>query len=429
MFPLKEAGMITIKANTLDRGVPSWEAVRRCVREFEAGLPRLARLARYYEGRHDILARTRLPGLPNVRISHAWPRYIAQVSAAYLLGEPARLEGPEPAAASLRDLLSHAGADSIDMELALQQAVFGRAVSLCYENAAGQPCACAPDPRSAFVVYDDTVAHEALFGVYLSPDRTFAVYTARDILTWPRPGGAPDKTPHPFGTLPMAEYLNGRDVHGDFEDVLALVDAYDLLQADRMNDRAQFSDALLVLTGVMGVAVEPGDSLSALERLRQEKTLALPDEHARAEWLVKTPQERDIEVLRAALAEDIHKFSLTPDFSDERFAGNASGIAIKYKLFNFDNRIRVKERFFITGLRERARAFCGWLKARRGIALDADMLTFTLSRRLPLNELERAQTLSALREVLPRETLVFNSPLPPAPDRPGNAVGEEFTPV
>lgn len=29
-FPLKEAGMITIKANTLDRGVPSWEAVRRC---------------------------------------------------------------------------------------------------------------------------------------------------------------------------------------------------------------------------------------------------------------------------------------------------------------------------------------------------------------------------------------------------------------
>jgi hypothetical protein len=71
--------MITIKANTLDRGVPSWEAVRRCVQEFEAGLPRLARLARYYEGRHDILARTRLPGLPNVRISHAWPRYIAQV--------------------------------------------------------------------------------------------------------------------------------------------------------------------------------------------------------------------------------------------------------------------------------------------------------------------------------------------------------------
>ncbi|HQA98187.1 MAG TPA: phage portal protein, partial [Clostridia bacterium] len=163
--------MITIKANTLDRGVPSWEAVRRCVREFEAGLPRLARLARYYEGRHDILARTRLPGLPNVRISHAWPRYIAQVSAAYLLGEPVRLEGPEPAAASLRDLLNHAGADSIDMELALQQAVFGRAVSLCYENAAGQPCACAPDPRSAFVVYDDTVERQPLMGVLLSQER------------------------------------------------------------------------------------------------------------------------------------------------------------------------------------------------------------------------------------------------------------------
>lgn len=406
--------MMTLPAAALQDGRPSQATLTGLARAFEASAPRLHRLARYYEGRHDILARGRLPGLPNNRVCHAYPRYIAQVSASYLLGEPVRVDGPEPGAGALRGLLQHAAADSIDIEIALNQAIFGRGVSLCYEGADGQPAACSLDPRSAFVVYDDTVAHEPLFGVcvHSGPDsRGFTVYTAWETLFYEGPRSGPRAVAHPFRALPMAEYLNGADQHGDFEDVLALIDAYNLLQADRLNDRQQFSDALLVLTGVMGVSGGEGDSLGALERLRQEKTLALPDRDARAEWLVKTPQEADIEVLRAALMQDIHKLSLTPDFSDERFAGNASGIAIKYKLFNFDNRIKLKERYFITGLRERARAFCGWLKTRQGLDLDADALVFRLSRRLPVNELERAQTLQALQGILPPEELAFSSPL------------------
>ena len=199
------------------------------------------------------------------------------------------------------------------------------------------------------------------------------------------------------------------------------MDAYDLLQADRMNDRQQFSDALLVLKGVMGITADADDNLTALERLRQEKTLALPDADASAEWLIKQAQERDIDILRASLIEDIHKFSMTPDFSDEKFSGNASGIAIKYKLFNFDNRIKLKERYFIDGLRERARAFCGWLATRQNVALDADELVFKLTRRLPVNESERAQALKNLQDILPIETLVYNSPLQADPASGGGS--------
>lgn len=404
--------MITLPRSALRAGRPDYDTVSGLVRQFEQGLPRLHKLARYYEGKHEIAGRTRLPGLPNNRLAHGWPRYIAQVSSAYLLGEPVRVSGPEPATGALRELLGHASADSIDLELAQNQAIFGRAVSLVYEDRAATPHVCSLDPRNAFLVYDDTVAHEPLFGVYLTgnqADRGFSVYTAQEELHYQGNKSSPLTRPHPFGVLPMAEYLNGTDAHGDFEDVISLVDAYNLLQADRMNDRAQFSDALLVLTGVMGIASDEAEG--TLERLRQEKTLALPDSEARAEWLVKTPMEQDIEVLRAALARDIHKFSLTPDFTDEQFAGNASGIAIKYKLFNFDNRIKLKERFFVTGLRERARAFCGWLAARRLIELDADALSFRLQRSLPVNELERAQSLAHLQQILPRQTLVFNSPL------------------
>ncbi len=410
--------MITLSREGLANSLPEADTLNLCVRQFENTLPRLHRLNRYYEGRHDILSRTRLSGLPNNRVTHAFPRYIAQVSASYLLGEPARVEGPEPQTQALRELMLHAATDAIDVELALHQAVFGRAVSLCYEDASLRPHVCALDPRSAFVVYDDTVAQDPLFGVYVSgagQDRQLLVYTKSQAARFSAQGRLLEVKPHPFRALPMTEYLNGTDAHGDFEDVLALIDAYDLLQADRLNDRQQFSDALLVLTGVMGIGAGEGDN--PLERLRQEKTLALPDEHARAEWLVKTPMEKDIDILREALSQDIHKFSLTPDFTDERFAGNASGVAIQYKLFNFDNRVKLKERWFITGLRERARAFCGWLDTRRHLHLDADELAFRLTRRLPVNEPERAQTISALKDILPYSTLLFNSPLTEDPQR------------
>ncbi len=421
------SAIITMNRSAMAAGSPPFAAVQECVRAFNQDQPRLARLARYYDGRHDILSRLRLTGLPNNRLIHAYPRYIAQVSASYLLGEPVRVDGPEPGTSALRALLIQASADSVDLEIAIAQAVYGRGVSLCYEDAAGAPFVCALDPRTAFVVYDDTVAHDPLFGVYVQSAGkavSYLVYTEDAVLTYPvsAPRGAPDAAPHPFGFIPMVEYLNGPDGHGDFEDVISLIDAYDLLECDRVNDRQQFSDALLVLTGVMGVTGAPGDTLSPLERLRQEKTLSLPDADAKAEWLVKDPAEQDIDVLRNALTEDIHKFSLTPDFSDDSFSGNASGIAIKYKLFNFDNRIKLKERYFITGLRERARALCGWLAARRGITLDADLLAFRLSRRLPVNEAERALSLKNLQGILPKETLLYHSPFAPAPDEAGGVM-------
>lgn len=412
--------MITMDPGAMHQGLPDWDALKEVMNQFERELPRLSRLWRYYQGKHDVLARQRLAGLPNQRLVNGFPRYIAQVSSGYLLGEPVRYACPgnEQGAYALEMAYRRAEADSADMEAAVAQAVYGRGMTLCYQDGEGQARVCALDPRDSFIVHDDTVAQRPLFGcrvlreaggthlsLYL-PDRV-AVFGPAGRFSKPRPKWYP----HPFGRIPMTEYLNGQDARGDFEEVLALVDAYDLLQSDRVNDRMQFSDALLVLTGVMGIAEEPGPS--AMERLRQERTLALPDSEARAEWLVKNPSERDVDVLRRALVEDIHKFSMTPDFADERFAGNASGIAIKYKLFNLEQRILMKERWFVRGLRERARVMAGFLRASGQASVDADQLEIRIPRRLPVNELERSQALSLLKGIVPEQTLLDNAPILP----------------
>lgn len=406
--------MLVMDPKDLKEGLPEPERVVELVRAFAAGLPRLHRLLRYYQGRHDILGRVRAPGQPNARLAHGFPRYIAQAGASYLLGESVRYEGPEPATGAFRRVCRLAQAEAIDLELAIDQAVYGQAVSLCYVNRALKPGLCALDPRNAFLVYDGTVEEEPLFGVRVTGRdlSEVTVYTDRLVARLrPDKRGYATRVPHPFGVVPMTAYRNSADCGGDFEPVLGLVDAYDLLASDRVNDRRQFADALLVLTGVMGLYGPEGETQGAMERLRQERILVLPDRDAKAEFLVKSPNEQDAEVLRRAISEDIHKFSQTPDFADERFAGNSSGIAIKYKLFHFENRIRMKERWFVKGLQQRAQALCGYLRTQEGISLNAEDLMITLPRRLPVNELERAQALALLKDILPKDTLRQNAPL------------------
>ena len=378
------------------------EMLRGVIEEFEAGLPRLERLWRYRQGKGDILMRERPEGMVNTRLAHGFARYITQVSAGFLLSEPVsyrddkRPEGVE----ALRALYQKAGADQTDTELVTQQAGFGRGVTLFYEGEGGLKL-CAPDPRSAFVVYDDTVEHRPLMGVLLSVERDArgratgglaTVYLPGKSLCWRLKKGGPDAGPiredSPFTRVPMVEYRNNEEERCDFEEVLGQIDAYDLLGSDRVNDRMQFADSLLVLTGVAGIGTGEDiyDFRGGLKRLRQDKTLSLPDSDAKAEWLVKNPMEKDIDVLRKALAEDIHKFSMTPDFSDERFTGQLSGTAIRYKLFCLEQKTRLKERWLIAGLRERARVAQGWMRARGMAEVEAEELEILLARRIPYQE-------------------------------------------
>lgn len=366
------------------------------VREHTAGLARLERLHRYAKGRHDIALRQRAEGLPNTRLSFAFGRYISQVCAGYLLAEPVKYlgGGSEAGLQAFRRLMQSAGADTADSELAMQQSVYGRGISLNYIGGEGTMKVAALDPRSAFVVYDDTVERVPLLGVALTAGKgggTLTAYTRHHCHQWRMEGGSimqepPRTRPHPFGRVPMVAYLNDREAQGDFEDLLPLMDAYDLLASDRVNDRAQFADALLVLSGVMGITAaddDPDAYALACNRLRMYRTLTLPDHDAKAQWLAKNPVEQDIDVLRRALAKDIHKFSMTPDFSDEQFAGTLSGVAIRYKLFCLEQKTRLKAGWFEAGLRERARVTAGWTAAQGMPPIEAERLRIVLTRRTP----------------------------------------------
>ena len=392
--------MIARSRKVMENG-PRQEVLNACVQEFLTGAERRQRLRSWYEGRHEILDRTRAAGLPNVKLVHDYPRYISTMAAGYLVGRPVEYEAEEAQQSALdavKERYSRCAVDSVDAELAKNASIYGRGVELVFADESALPRTASLEPWNGFVVYDDTVERRPLFGVHLrerldemggTEGWDTVVYTDREIITFTSAalgdvGRVKERVPHFFGAVPMVEYWNSEDERGDFEGVMTLIDAYDRLQSDRVNDKSQFVDALLLLYGCTMETDDRGRTPG--QQLREDKLLALPDSDARAEWLCKQLSESDAEVLKKALAADIHKLSMVPDLSDEQFGGNKSGAAMRYKLLGLEQLTGIKERWFREALRQRLRLFANFLAVRGAPKLDAEAVRMVFKRSILVEE-------------------------------------------
>jgi len=414
--------MIQVDRDWLVDGEPSPELLGEVLRRFGQERARLEALRTYYDGRHAVSGRMRMKGAPNHRLWHDLPGYIVALTSGYLVGEPVQYQSVDGSDLSvLSQVLRRCASANVDCELAADAAIYGKGVEVYYADGDAMPRLCQADARNAFVVYDTTVEHAPLFGVLISDKlnaRFEKVCQQVDVMTdeWvihlERSGnGLPSEVSrqrHFFGHVPMCEYWNNARERGDFEGVMNLIDAYDALQSDRVNDKQQFTDALMVIYGATVEEDESGQSLQ--QRLRETRTLEMPAADARVEYLTKTLSESDTEILKNSLRADIHKLSFVPDMTDEAFGGNVSGVAMEYKLFGLEQLTRVKERWFREGLLWRLTCLLHFLSLRGMDVPKADQVEVFFSRSLPVNRLEVAQTIQAYRGLVPTETLLSQVP-------------------
>ena len=314
------------------------EQLSTLIEEHSRERERLVRLKEYYVGRHEILDRTQSGSwAPNNRLVCNFAKYITDTAVGYVFGNPLKYlfekngEKFERAFEAAK-VLTH------DTLMAKNLSVYGRAYELVYGADNGDGTApvnlAALDPTNTFVVRDDTVKKAVTSAVIYgtekkSGDKICRVYSNETVAYYK--GTSFDslkmikEEAHFMGRVPVIEYLNNEEGIGDFEQVTTLIDAYNKLQSDRLNDKERFVDSILLIQGC-----QLPDDITAAEML-QNKILELPYENADARYLTKSMNETDTEILRKAIVEDIHKFSQTPDFSDQYFAGNSTGVAIKYK--------------------------------------------------------------------------------------------------
>ena len=408
--------------------------IQKFIKKHESNMKEaIQKLLDYYEGKHEILSKERNSGLPNSKAVCNHAKDIADTASGYFLGNPitysSKRKESDEMVKTLSEALELSSATDVDQENALLLSIVGRAYELVYvAEGEAELRISSIDPLYTFIVYDETIEHRELFGVYYyrrksdiesgeNPKLYVSVYTDTERKDYVLEGDE-DKDPvetvtHNLGSVPIIEYKNNKFCIGDFEQQMSLIDAYNTLTSDRINDKEQFIDAILVIYGqILGDTEE--ESAEAQKKLKKKKLLEL-DTDSRAEYLTRTLDENGMEVLRKALKEDIYTFSHVPNLTDENFAGNSSGVAMEYKLLGLEMLTKIKERWYRKGLRKRLRLFIHYMNLKAS-NIDINNVEVVFSRSLPKNLLELSQIIENLSGKVSDKKLISLLPFVENPD-------------
>ncbi len=394
--------------------------VRQFLDRHAREIQRLEKLRRYYCGYHDILERERGADAPNNRVVCNHAKEIIDTAAGHFMGNPISYSGP--GAERITDWFKAAEIDSVDINNAKNTGIYGISYELVTmsDDESPIPKSYSILPQNTFLVCDNTVEHKPLFAAhhYAEEDAAGAVvchvvnvYTAERVISYklePHFGSVLEETETPnfFGEVPIIEYWNNEERQGDFEQQISLIDAYDTLMSDRVNDKEEFVDAILVLINAM-LGDTPEERVEAAEQLKRNRLIELPSE-SDARYLLRTFDEAGVDILRRAIEQDIHKFSSVPCLSDENFAGNASGVSLEYKLLGLEDLTKIKERYYTKGLKRRIALYTA-AYALKGEAAPGNAEP-VFSRGLPKNVIEMAQVVQQLGGEVPNKLLLAQLP-------------------
>lgn len=383
------------------------ELIKALLKVHDKNIKRYQILQGYYEGKAKILERQKAEKKANNKLVLDYPSYIVDILLGMFVGNPVSYsvtEENKDKFLEIQNILDLNEEQDENTEIAKMAGIKGRAFEILYVNEESNILFNEVQPENIVVVYTDDIKPVPWLGLYITDlvnvenlgkdkkDKKITVYTADSVREYIGEGGEyklVDEYINPFGEVPIIEYLNNNEGIGDFERVLSLIDAMNLSESDTTNDFEEFTDAFLILYGMLDTDNED------VKQLVEDKILLLDEAGQKAEWLIKEINDSALENHKTRLDNEIHKFAKVPNMSDENFAGNVSGESMKYKLFATDQVISQKQRKFKSGLQRRFKLILNALGIVTGNDFDYRDITITFNDNKPYNELDNINTVKA----------------------------------
>lgn len=192
-----------------------------------------------------------------------------------------------------------------------------------------------------------------------------------------------------FGCCPLQGIPNNRELKGDAEKVLSLIDAYDRALSDNNNESEAFANAYMVYENVEITEEE-------VKKAQQSGAIMFfsPDGKGKVYFLTKEINDAFIEHHLDRLEENIYRFSKTPNLSDEAF-GTASGVSLKFKLTGLETKCGMFEAKMISAGTYMFKLLAKvW--AKKQVKIDPLQCVMSFKRNFPLDLLSEAQAVQAL---------------------------------
>ncbi|MGP1599393.1 phage portal protein [Peptoanaerobacter stomatis] len=389
-------------------------------------LNRLNKLHDYYNANNDILKKQNYDNKVNNKLASAYAKYVVKLQTGYFMGIPVKSKSSDDEyLEEYNKILDDNFYTDVNFELAKSAAIYGYACELIYQNENAITKFKKLDPRETILIFGTSMREFLLCAIryYTSADldnnvtEIAEVYTKDGIQYFSKNKNQNEFVEdinkmqiNQFDDIPIIVYKNNEEMKSDFEDILFLNDAYDTSQSNTANDVDYFNDAYMIISGNNGIEDDEEDEYgngktSTADKMKKNRMIFFPD-GGDAKFLIKEINDSATENYKKRLNNDIHKFSMTPDLADEKFAGNLSGIAIKFKTIPLEENATEKENKFRVGLRKRCELITYMLNTKKNKDYDYLNITEEFTRNLPVNTTELTQTILSCSEYISRRTLL-----------------------
>ena len=397
---------------------PSFELVNYCIEKHQKELPRLKMLADYYEGKpHKINKVSDNTPHDKDEVYVNLAKYVTDLMTGFTVGNPVSYsDSDEHNIELITQALAKIKIAKHDIELAKGLSVLGYGLELHYlsiDDRTGLPFPNVAwiDPRGMFLVVDDTVERKPLFAVRYTEKEDlqqskfyeFEIYTKTRKIVYRSASnrlvvgqsGEPVYYEHFYNDVPVVEFRNNEEKQGDFEQNLSQIDGYNLLQTDRIKDKKNFVKALMVLYGFTLPDEKPQEMAGSMVMNAPSK-----QDGATAEYITKTFDESQVQVLVDSLLDDFHKTTYIPNLNDENFAGTQSGQAMRFKLLGLLLALSVKTSYFEDGIIRRLRLIENVLNVK-GANINTDTINIKFKVNLPFDRKDVIDQINASQDFVP----------------------------
>ena len=192
-----------------------------------------------------------------------------------------------------------------------------------------------------------------------------------------------------YDTCALQGIANNKELVGDAEKVLELIDTYDRNISDASNDLESFSNAYMVIENLM---LDDND----IERAQANGILQVNTGayNGKVYFITKDMSDTYMSNQLARIEKNIYRFSKTPNLSDEAF-GTASGVALKFKLTGLEAKCGMFQAKMVSAGVYMFKALANSL-AKKTIKIEPLQVIMDFSRNFPLDLLSEAQAVGQL---------------------------------
>lgn len=304
----------------------------------------------------------------------------------------------------------HNNVEDLDAESAKMAAICGYGARLCYIDTDGHERVINIKPWECIFVSDRSIGEPQYalrhYPIVDNGEQTIRVewYDYTTVTFYVLRGDeyvlddTEDAKEHMFERVPLIEIPNNDERQGDAEKVLSLIDGYDRTLSDVNSEIEQFRLAYMVFYGAE-VTKE------VIDEAKRSGAFSIPnyDGNEKAEFMTKNMNDVIIENHLNRLEENIMRFAKSVNFSDDNFAGQASGVSLKFKMLGLESKCIVAERKMTSALRQQFKVISSaW--AKKGIDIDFSNLVLQFKRNFPLDIQTEATSTALLRGHVSEQT-------------------------